>query len=77
MNHTNHQDHSHTTSTTSSSTSSNSKVLFHMTFGGYSVTAGHGNLHSLSYPYIVQQQLQTIFTTLHHNIELLVTNAAM
>ena len=48
---------------------------FRFAFGGYSVTVGRGNLFSQSFPFIMEQQLQTVFSLL--GIQLLVRNAAM
>jgi hypothetical protein len=59
----------------STTTTKKQQNIFYFAFGGYSVTAGRGNLFSQSYPFIMQQQLQTIFT--YFDIELIVRNAAM
>jgi hypothetical protein len=65
---------------TSSSSSTDSRrdtavPTFRFAFGGYSVTVGRGNLFSQSFPFIMEQQLQTVFSLL--GIQLKVQNAAM
>jgi hypothetical protein len=49
--------------------------VFRFAFGGYSVTAGHGNLLEQSFPLVMKRQLQTVFSLL--GMELIVQNAAM
>jgi hypothetical protein len=48
---------------------------FRFAFGGYSVTAGRGNLFQQSFPFVMEQQLHTVFKLL--GVELTVRNAAM
>lgn len=48
---------------------------FKFSFGGYSVTAGRGNLFQQSFPFVMEQQLHTPFRLL--GVELSVRNAAM
>jgi hypothetical protein len=48
---------------------------FKIAFGGYSVTAGRGNLFSQSFPFVMQTKLEPIFSSL--GIELEVRNAAI
>jgi hypothetical protein len=48
---------------------------FRFAFGGYSVTAGRGNYFQQSFPFVMKQQLQTLFQLL--GIELEVRNAAI
>jgi hypothetical protein len=50
-------------------------TVFRFAFGGYSVTAGHGNLLEQSFPLVMKRQLQTVFSLL--GMELVVQNAAM
>ena len=54
---------------------SDNTPTFRFAFGGYSVTVGRGNLFSQSFPFVMEQQLQTVFSLL--GIQLQVRNAAM
>lgn len=53
----------------------NSGGDFKIAFGGYSVTAGRGNLFSQSFPFVMQTKLEPLFSALE--IELEVRNAAV
>lgn len=48
---------------------------FRFAFGGYSVTAGRGNLFRQSFPLVMEQQLHTVFQLM--GVELTVRNAAV
>jgi len=49
---------------------------FKMSFGGYSVTVGRGNLFSQSYPFILESILSPVFKDVFH-LDLVVKNAAI